>query len=78
MMNNLNEKQSFEKKTSTGLVPIDFRIASKILFLIGLAIIGLKVVGSSTGWLTLPDFVLYVGIALLILSLYIFKASPKE
>jgi len=66
------------KKYTSGFVPIDFRLGGKILFPIGLALILVKGLDYLIGWSVIPMAVLFVGIGLLLLSLYLYFYGTKE
>lgn len=60
-----------------GFVPVNYRLAGKLLLILG--IIGLLAtgVGALTGWFRLPRVILIVSIALIPVSLYL-TIVPKE
>ena len=61
-----------------GFVPINYRIAGKVLLILGL--IGLLVTGvdAITGWFGLPKVILIVSVVLIPVSLYLLFVVPKE
>ena len=60
-----------------GFVPVNYRLAGKLLLILG--IIGLLVTGvdALTGWIGLPRVVFIVSLALIPVSLYLLTV-PKE
>jgi hypothetical protein len=61
-----------------GFVPANFRLAGRILLIIG--IIGLVLVGVSklTGWFALPQIVLVISLVAIPVSLYLIYVVPRE
>jgi len=66
------------KKNTSGFVPIDFKLVGKIMFPLGLVLILVKGLDYLMGWSVIPVVVLFAGIVLLLLSLYLFFVVPKE
>lgn len=62
----------------TGFVPIDFRRAGKVLLVIGLICLLLRIVSYITNSFNLSNYILYFGLALILLSLYLIFVVPKE
>ena len=65
------------KKYTSGFVPVDFKLGGKILFPIGLVLILVKGLDYLIGWSVIPTIVLFVGLGLLLLSLYLLFVVPK-
>lgn len=59
-------------------VPINFNQAGKALLVLGLFCIILKLFSFYTSWLIVPYKLIYIGIALVVLSLYLVFVVPKE
>jgi len=66
------------KRHPSGFVPIPFKSAGKALFPISLFMIILGGLDYLMGWTVIPIGVLFVGLGLLILSLYLLFIVPKE
>lgn len=62
----------------SGFMPINFKLAGRILFVLG--ILGLIAVGISmiTGWFTLPSLVGVFSLVMILVSLYLIFVAPDE
>ena len=67
-----------DKKHLSGLAPIPFNLLGKILFPISLVMVTLGGLGYLIGWAVIPLSVLFIGLGLLIISLYLLFVVPKE
>jgi len=65
-------------KYPPGLVPVNFNLAGKILLVISLLGIAAKIVAYFSNWFAMPNFVFYISLGLLVVSLYLIFAVPKE
>ncbi|MFC1687103.1 hypothetical protein ACFL0L_00805 [Patescibacteria group bacterium] len=61
-----------------GFVPVQFRVVGVILLVIGIILLALLGVDYVAEWDLFPNEILYVGIGLLIIGLYIRLAAQKE
>ena len=66
------------KRHYSGFVPIPFKTGGKALFPISFFMIILGGLDYLVGWTVIPSAVLFVGLGLLILSLYLLLVVPKE
>ena len=66
------------KKHLPGFVPINFYKAGIILLVIGIIFILLKLVAYLTEWFVIPSIILFVGIGMFIVGLYLIFIVPKE
>ena len=66
------------KKYLSGFVPVNFKQTGKILLIIGLVCLAVRLLSFLTNWFSLSNNILYVGIGLILLSLYLFFVVPKE
>ena len=66
------------KKHMPGFVPVNFKQSGKILFTIGLVSLIIKAVSYLTNWFTVPNYFVYFGAGLILLSLYLIFVVPKE
>ena len=66
------------KSYPSGLVPIPFKSAGKALFPISLLMIILRGLDYVMHWAVIPTAVLFVGLGLSVVSLYIIFFVPKE
>jgi len=67
-----------DKKHLSGFSPIPFNLLGKILFPISLVMVTLGVLDYLIGWALIPLSVFFIGLGLLILSLYFLFVVPKE
>lgn len=66
-------------KRSPGFVPINFRLAGVLLFILGSAILIAGVLAAITQWFGLPGYWLLSGALLLLLGLYLrFVVAERE
>lgn len=63
---------------SSGFVPIKFRLAGKILLLVGAAGLLLAGLAGISGWFVVPSMVLYMSLAAIPISLYLIFVVPLE
>jgi hypothetical protein len=63
---------------SSGFVPIKFRLAGKILLLVGVAGLLLTGLAGISGWFVVPSMVLYMSLAAIPISLYLIFVVPLE
>ena len=61
-----------------GLVPINFNLAGKILLVISLLGIAVKAIEYFSDWYVMPNFLFYISLGLLVVSLYLIFVVPKE
>ena len=66
------------KKHPSGFVPIPFKSLGKILFLISVVMVIIGGLDYLVGWGRIPQAVLFIGLGLLVLSLYLLYVVPKE
>jgi len=66
------------KKHQSGFVPIPFKLLGKILFSISAVMVIIGGLDYLAGWGRIPQTVLFVGLGLLVLSLYLLYVVPKE
>ena len=67
-----------KKVPPSGFVPIPFKLSGRILSPISVVLILIGVVGFFTGWIGVAWAIFLLGIALLLLSLYLRFIVPKE
>jgi len=65
-------------KYPPGLVPINFNLAGKILLIISSLGIAAKVIAYFSSWFVMPDFIFYISLGLLVVSLYLIFIVPRE
>ena len=66
------------KKYMPGFVPVNFNQVGKILLIIGLICAIIKVVSYLTEWFFAPNYLIYIGAGLIVLSRYLmFVVSRK-
>ncbi|MGD8405297.1 MAG: hypothetical protein PVJ21_16675 [Anaerolineales bacterium] len=61
-----------------GFVPANFRLAGRLLLIIGMISLVLVGVSKLTGWFALPQIVLVFSLALIPVSLYLIYVVPRE
>ena len=63
-----------------GFVPVNFNQSGKILLLVGLAFFLAKLISYLTGWFYASNYLIYLGVGLILLSLYLILvvSKPKE
>ena len=66
------------KKHPSGFAPIPFNLLGKILLPISLIMVTLGGLGYLIDWIIIPLPVFFIGLGLLILSLYLLFVVPKE
>ena len=66
------------KKHMTGFVPINFQKSGWILLTIGIVLILSKLISFATNFYFVPTYLIYIGIAMIAVSLYLIFVSPKE
>jgi len=66
------------KRYPSGFVPIPFKSAGKALFPISLFMIILGGLDYLMGWTVIPTAVLFIGLGLLVVSLYLVFVVPEE
>ena len=66
------------KKYPPGFAPIDFKLGGRILFPVSLILILLGALDYLMKWNTILSAMLFIGLVLLILSLYWLFVVPKE
>lgn len=66
------------KKHMPGFVPVNFKKSGKILLAVGLAFLIAKLVSYLTGWFSISNYIIYIGVGLIFLSLYLVFVVPKE
>jgi len=70
--------QIIMKKHIPGLVPINFKLAGKSMFLIGVISSAYWLVSYFTVQFTLSNNYIYLGIAMILISLYLIFVVPNE
>jgi len=65
-------------KYAPGLVPVNFRLAGKILLGLGIAGTLLKGIDCLIGWTSIPNVIFYVSLALITIGIYLIFVVPKE
>ena len=66
------------KKHRPGFVPIKFKKAGMVMLGLGIALLLDWAIGFLTGWFLVHNFLLYIGMALLLIGLYLVFVVPKE
>ncbi|MBU1164196.1 hypothetical protein KKA15_01365 [Patescibacteria group bacterium] len=66
------------KKHMSGFVPVNFKQVGVMLLIIGLIVILLKFFSYLTSLVEISNYVLYFGIGLMLISLYLIFVVPKE
>ncbi|MBU2567038.1 hypothetical protein KKG46_05800 [Patescibacteria group bacterium] len=66
------------KKYMPGFVPVNYNKAGKILLVIGLICSALGLTAHLADWFNLSIYVLYLGIGLILVGLYLVLFVPKE
>ena len=66
------------KKHMPGFVPVQYKKVGRFLLALGIAVSLVSLISKFTSLLTLPNYVLYFGLVLILLSLYLLFIVPKE
>jgi hypothetical protein len=66
------------KKHTSGFVPVPFKLLGKVLFPISIVIVVIGGLAYLLGWVAIPQSVFFIGLGLLIVSLYLLFVVPKE
>lgn len=66
------------KKHRPGFVPIKFKKVGKVVLAVGLALLLDWLIGFSTGWFMINNFLVYLSMGLVLLGLYLVFVVPKE
>ncbi|MFC1600457.1 hypothetical protein ACFL25_00020 [Patescibacteria group bacterium] len=69
---------SKKKKHMTGFAPIDFHLAGRVLFILGVTSTILKGIDYLFGWLNFPNNIFILGLISLFVSIYLIFVVPKE
>ena len=66
------------KKHTSGFAPISYKFGGKILLPISAALVIIGALDNLAGWGIVPQAVLFVGLGLFLISLYLLYVVPKE
>ena len=66
------------KKNVPGFVPVNFKFVGRGLLAIALFCLLAKLFSYLTNWFSLPNYLIYICIILLIISLYLIFIVPEE
>ncbi|MFC1972276.1 hypothetical protein ACFLVE_02580 [Chloroflexota bacterium] len=66
------------KKYPSGFIPVPFHLLGKILFPVSLAMVTLAGLAYLIDWALIPLPVFFIGLGLLVISLYLLFVVPKE
>jgi len=66
------------KKHSSGFVPVQFKLAGKILLPAGIVLVIIEAVDYLVGKDLIPTVVLFVGIGFIVIGLYLLIFVPRE
>ena len=67
-----------DKKRPSGFAPIPFKLLGKILFPISLVMVILGGLAYLIGWTIIPASVFFIGLGLLLISLYLLVFGSNE
>jgi len=66
-------------KQPAGFVPANYKVAGRLLLIVGIASLLAKGVDYLTGWFSLSNMPLFLGIGCILFSLYlIYYVAPRE
>ena len=66
------------KKYMPGFVPVDFKKAGVVLLVIGLGCLIVKGIAYLTNWFSVPNYILYFGLGVMVIGVYIVFATKGE
>lgn len=66
------------KKHMPGFVPVNYKQSGIFILAIGIACLFAKLFSYLTDWYILPNYYVYLGAGLIMLSLYLIFVVPKE
>ena len=67
-----------KKNYSSGLVPINFKLAGKIILPVGAVFTVSGMLDLFLNWVTLPAAVLVIGVGFIIIGVYLLVVLPKD
>lgn len=67
-----------KKNYSSGLVPINFKLAGKIILPVGAVLTVSGMLDLFLNWVTLPAAVLVIGVGFIIIGVYLLVVLPKD
>lgn len=66
------------KKYMPGFVPINFKNSGKVISTIGITCLIVRLISFFTGWFSVSNYFVYLGVVLILLSLYLIFVVPVE